>query len=216
MASDPLARSIVRAMKAYGGTELRTLGSVSPCRSLLSAGLMDRLRVVVFPFITGTTGRDRIYDGYPDVRLELAESRTFDGGLQLLKYMPAVLDDPPGSTESSGGMSDVGNSLTKRARCFPDLRRQGEHKRHRLRFLHLGGHGAQLPLHHHQEARGPQPRRGSAARREEGPALKTSNRRASWGLDPLVSTRLLHPRHAPGPGVSASDRKAGPLDLDSL
>ena len=92
----------VRAMKADGGTELRTLGSVSLCRSLITAGLVDRFRVVVFPVVNGATGQDRIYDGYPDVGLDLVESRTFDGGLQLLEYVPTVLDGPPGSTGATG------------------------------------------------------------------------------------------------------------------
>jgi dihydrofolate reductase len=86
----------VRAMKASEpGDVLRTLGSLSLCRSLLEAGLVDRFRVVVFPVINGSTGHDRIYDGYPDVGLELLESRTFDGKLQLLEYAPTVLDGPP-------------------------------------------------------------------------------------------------------------------------
>jgi dihydrofolate reductase len=92
----------VRAMKSDGGTELRTLGSVSLCRSLITAGLVDRFRVVVFPVVNGATGQDRIYDGYPDVGLDLVESRTFDGGLQLLEYVPTVLDGPPGNTGATG------------------------------------------------------------------------------------------------------------------
>jgi len=88
----------VRAMKEDERMEMRTLGSVSLCRSLMAAQLVDRFRVVVFPVITGTTGQDRIYDGYPDIRLDLVESRTFDGGLQLLEYVPTVLDGPPGPT----------------------------------------------------------------------------------------------------------------------
>jgi RibD C-terminal domain len=77
---------------------MRTLGSVSLCRSLIMAELVDRFRVVVFLVVTGATGQDRIYDGYPDTRLDLVESRTFDGGLQLLEYVPTVLDGPPGTT----------------------------------------------------------------------------------------------------------------------
>jgi riboflavin biosynthesis pyrimidine reductase len=46
------------------------------CRSLLNAGLVDRFRVVVFPVITGSSGRDRIYDGYPDVSFDMVSSRT--------------------------------------------------------------------------------------------------------------------------------------------
>jgi len=88
----------VRAMKEDTSIELSTLGSVSLCRSLITAELVDRFRVVVFPVVTGATGQDRIYDGYPDLRLDLVESRTFEGGLQLLEYVPTVLDGPPGTT----------------------------------------------------------------------------------------------------------------------
>jgi riboflavin biosynthesis pyrimidine reductase len=80
---------------------MRTLGSLSLCRSLLEAGLVDRFRVVVFPVITGRTGRDRIYDGYPDVTLQMVGSRTVDGKLQLLEYVPTVLTGPPGSQSAS-------------------------------------------------------------------------------------------------------------------
>lgn len=84
-------------MKRHGTRPLRTLGSLTLCRSLLRAGLVDRFRVVVFPVITGATGRERIFDQYPDVTLDLVESRTFDGRLQLLEYVPTVLDGPPGT-----------------------------------------------------------------------------------------------------------------------
>jgi dihydrofolate reductase len=86
----------VRELKETGAAPMRTIGSLTLCRSLLTAGLVDRFRVVVFPVITGSTGRDRIYDGYPDVSLELLGSRTFDGRLQLVEYRPTVLDGPPG------------------------------------------------------------------------------------------------------------------------
>ena len=91
----------VAAMKRDGTSPMRTLGSLSLCRSLLEAGLVDRFRVVVFPVITGSTGRDRIYDGYPDVALEMVVSRTFDGRLQLLEYVPTVLTGPPGTHPDS-------------------------------------------------------------------------------------------------------------------
>jgi dihydrofolate reductase len=77
------------------GTNMTTLGSLTLCRSLLEAGLVDLFRVGVFPVITGKTGRERIYDGYPDVMLDLVSSRTFDNRIQLLEYVPRVLDGPP-------------------------------------------------------------------------------------------------------------------------
>jgi dihydrofolate reductase len=91
----------VRAMKEEGSGILSTLGSVSLSRSLLRAGIVDRFRVVMFPVITGATGAERIYDGYPDVALDMIDHRTFDGRIQLLEYVPRVLSGPPGTSSSS-------------------------------------------------------------------------------------------------------------------
>ena len=96
VADDPVAA--VREMKDRGSQSMRTIGSLTLCRSLLAAGLVDRFRVVVFPVITGSSGRERIYDGYPDVALDMISSRTFDGRLQLLEYVPTILAGPPGTT----------------------------------------------------------------------------------------------------------------------
>ena len=97
--ADPV--EAVADMKADADARsMRTMGSLTLSRSLLKAGLVDRFRVVVFPVITGSTGHDRIYDGYPDVALEMINSRTFDGRIQLLEYVPTVLTAPP-STDSA-------------------------------------------------------------------------------------------------------------------
>ena len=90
----------VQAMKQDGSGLLSTIGSLSLSRSLLQAGLVDRFRVVMFPVITGVTGAERIYDGYPDVALDMIESRTFDGRIQLVEYRPRVLERPPLNTTS--------------------------------------------------------------------------------------------------------------------
>jgi dihydrofolate reductase len=91
----------VRQMKQEGNASLRTIGSLSLCRSLLKAGLVDRFRVVVFPVITGSTGSDWIYEGYPDVALDMVASQRFDGRIQLLEYVPRVLTAPPGANNGS-------------------------------------------------------------------------------------------------------------------
>jgi dihydrofolate reductase len=85
----------VRQLKATEDGILSTLGSLTLARSLLAAGLVDRFRVIMFPVITGATGEERIYDGYPDVALEMTEHQTFDGRIQLVEYRPTVLDHPP-------------------------------------------------------------------------------------------------------------------------
>jgi dihydrofolate reductase len=89
---------VVRQLKKDGDRSMRTIGSLALCRSLLGAGVVDRFRVVIFPVITGATGAERIYDGYPDVALDLVDSRTFDGRIQLVEYVPRVLEGTPGSS----------------------------------------------------------------------------------------------------------------------
>lgn len=88
----------VRRMRENGDRSMRTIGSLTLCRSLIKAGLVDRFRVVMFPVITGASGRERIYDGYPDVALDMVDSRTFDGRIQLVEYLPKVLDGPPATS----------------------------------------------------------------------------------------------------------------------
>ena len=96
LVSGDTVEAVTQLKRTETGT-LGTLGSLSLCRTLLTAGLVDRFRLVVFPVITGQTGRERIYDGYPDVSLTMVDSRTFDGRLQLLEYVPTVLSGPPGN-----------------------------------------------------------------------------------------------------------------------
>ena len=85
----------VRAMKVDDAGILSTIGSLSVARALLQAGLVDRFRVGMFPVITGATGAERIYDGYPDVALDMIGSRTFDDRIQIVEYRPRVLERPP-------------------------------------------------------------------------------------------------------------------------
>lgn len=85
---------LVTELKRTATKPIHTLGSVSLCRSLMEAGLVDRFRVVVFPVITGKTGADRIYDAYQDFALELVATRTFDNRSILLEYIPRRLDAP--------------------------------------------------------------------------------------------------------------------------
>jgi len=115
VARDPV--EAVREMKDSSSQSMRTIGSLTLCRSLLKAGLVDRYRVVVFPVITGNSGRERIYDGYPDVALDMISSRTFDGRIQLLEYLPTILAGPPGTNgrqrlTSTGWASETSVDLT--------------------------------------------------------------------------------------------------------
>ncbi len=79
----------VQSLKAEGGDPLRTIGSISVVKALLRAGLVDRLRLMVFPQILGETGREPIFSGLPDVDLDLVQTDVLDGRLVALEYRPA-------------------------------------------------------------------------------------------------------------------------------
>lgn len=70
------------------GPDLRTVGSLSLVQQLLSAGLVDHLRLMVFPLVLGETGARPLFEQVPDVELHLQEERVLDGRVVLLHYRP--------------------------------------------------------------------------------------------------------------------------------
>jgi dihydrofolate reductase len=77
-------------LKEESEAPLRSQGSLSLNRSLMAAGLVDRVQVTIFPVITGQTGTNPIFAGAADFDLELVESRILDGHTQELIYRPTV------------------------------------------------------------------------------------------------------------------------------
>ena len=84
------AVDVVRRLKAESDVPLRSHGSLAMNRSLMAAGLVDRVQVSIFPVITGKTGVDPIFGGAADFDLELLEAHTFDGRTQELVYRPTL------------------------------------------------------------------------------------------------------------------------------
>ena len=84
------AVDIVARLKAASDIPLRSHGSLSLNRTLMAAGLVDRVQVTLFPVITGKTGDDPILQGAADFDLELIETRTLDGNIQELIYRPTL------------------------------------------------------------------------------------------------------------------------------
>jgi dihydrofolate reductase len=80
----------LRKMKQEGSAPMRTMGSISLNKALLGAGLVDCLQLVVFPVVTGQSGMEPIFADWPDLDLELVTSRTFDGRMQCLQYVPTL------------------------------------------------------------------------------------------------------------------------------
>jgi dihydrofolate reductase len=85
----------VGAFKAEPGGPIRTIGSLQLVAGLLAAGLVDRLRLMVFPLTMGPDGREHL--AVPHVDYALAESRVLDGRIVLLEYRPATVTPPAAS-----------------------------------------------------------------------------------------------------------------------
>jgi dihydrofolate reductase len=84
------AVEVVTRLKEESPVPLRSHGSLALNRSLMAAGLVDRLQVTVFPVISGQTGEDPVFRGAADFDLELLESRTLDGRITELVYRPSL------------------------------------------------------------------------------------------------------------------------------
>ena len=82
------AVEVVARLKKESEVPLRSNGSLSLNRALMSAGLVDYVQVTLFPAISGQTGAEPIFQGAADFDLELVESRTLDGHIQELIYRP--------------------------------------------------------------------------------------------------------------------------------
>jgi dihydrofolate reductase len=84
------AVDVVTRLKEESEVPLRSHGSLAMNRSLMAAGLVDRVQVTIFPVITGKTGVDPIFGGAADFDLELLGSRTLDSRIQELVYRPTL------------------------------------------------------------------------------------------------------------------------------
>jgi dihydrofolate reductase len=84
------AVDIVTRLKNGSEVPLRSHGSISLNRALMAAGLVDLVRVTVFPVISGKTGTHPIFAGAADFDLELVECRTLDVSIQELIYRPTL------------------------------------------------------------------------------------------------------------------------------
>ncbi len=76
----------VPPVKAAGEQDIAVLGSATLVRSLLAAGLLDELVLVVHPLVLGT-GR-RLFEGPLDPTFRLQGSQTTGAGLVISRYAP--------------------------------------------------------------------------------------------------------------------------------
>jgi dihydrofolate reductase len=81
-------RTVISELKGQPGPMLRTIGSVSVVRELAAAGLLDQLRLVVFPIVLGPDGDEPIFADHMRTNMELVGSRVLDGRLLALDFRP--------------------------------------------------------------------------------------------------------------------------------
>lgn len=85
--SDP--EQEIATLKQQDGALLRSIGSISLVKSMIRVQLVDRLRLMIFPVVLGTAGREPILAGYEKTSLELISSRILDSRVALLEYTPS-------------------------------------------------------------------------------------------------------------------------------
>ena len=84
---DDVAEQIAE-LKRQPGKDITIIGSAFLVRSLLSAGLLDELRLMVHPLVLGR-GKRLFEDTGEQEVLDLASSETFDTGVVFLTYRPS-------------------------------------------------------------------------------------------------------------------------------
>ena len=84
------ALEALAALKRDSEAQLRTMGSMSLVRSLLGAGLVDRLRLAVFPLLLGERGREPAFEGVAHEGLVLADTQVLDRRVVVLEYRPVT------------------------------------------------------------------------------------------------------------------------------
>ncbi|WP_238007075.1 dihydrofolate reductase family protein [Dactylosporangium sp. AC04546] len=80
----------VADLKEQAGQRIAINGSATLARTLLRAGLVDELHLLVHPVVVGA-GKHLFQDGDGPVGLELAEHKTFSNGVTYHVYRPAAL-----------------------------------------------------------------------------------------------------------------------------
>jgi dihydrofolate reductase len=83
LSGDPLEEA--RALKESGDGDLVVTGSITLTHALFGAGLVDEVRLFVYPAIQGR-GRGLVADGTRLPDLSVLEARSFRGGVALLRY----------------------------------------------------------------------------------------------------------------------------------
>lgn len=84
------AIDVITKLKKELDVPLRSHGSLSLNRALMTAGLVDRIQLTIFPVISGQTGEKPVFKDAADFDLKLVDSTTLDGNIIELIYRPSL------------------------------------------------------------------------------------------------------------------------------
>jgi dihydrofolate reductase len=79
----------LRRRKEQPGRDISITGSPTLVRSLLQAGIVDELRLLVHPIVVGN-GKRLFENGMPQIPLQLVSSKTLTSGVQYMVYAPVA------------------------------------------------------------------------------------------------------------------------------
>jgi len=83
LSGDPVAE--VRRLKDSDGGDITLCGSITVAHAVLAAGLVDEIRLLIYPAIQGR-GKGLAAEGASYPRLELLESKALPSGVASLRY----------------------------------------------------------------------------------------------------------------------------------
>jgi dihydrofolate reductase len=81
--SGPLPEAVAEIKQRPGGDIVCT-GSITLCRALIAADLVDEFRLFTFAYVRGHG--ERLFQGSPAMSLEVVESTAFESGAVLTRY----------------------------------------------------------------------------------------------------------------------------------
>jgi dihydrofolate reductase len=84
--AEGIETAVPKLKAAADGLPMRTIGSPSLVRSLFRHGLVDRLRIVIFPMVHGAAGEEPAFTDLPTMDLSLVNTMVLDDRLVLLDY----------------------------------------------------------------------------------------------------------------------------------
>ena len=83
LSGDPV--QAVTELKEQAGDDIVLTGSISLAHTMIDAGVVDEIRLFVYPTVQGR-GRRLFPDGFAAPRLELLDAKTFRSGIVLQRY----------------------------------------------------------------------------------------------------------------------------------